>query len=94
MSASVDSLAQPKLRFAWLWWAMGWLLIVATITESLKPKVLLQGVARDKVLHFLGAIFGFVGRPVSRVFDHGLDAVNRSYQFVLPRDAVAGFPHE
>jgi hypothetical protein len=23
-----------------------------------------------------------------------MDAVNRSYQFVLPRDAVAGFPRE
>jgi len=54
VSASVDSLAQPKLRFAWLWWAFGWVLIVATITESLKPKVLLEGVASDKALHFLG----------------------------------------
>lgn len=31
------------------------------------------------VFHFLGRMFGFVGRPVSRVFDRGLDAVNRSY---------------
>jgi VanZ family protein len=54
VSASVESLAQPKLRFAWLWWAVGWVLVVATITESLKPKVFLQGVANDKTLHFLG----------------------------------------
>jgi VanZ family protein len=54
VSASIDSLAQPKLRFAWLWWAIGWALIVATITESLKPQVLLEGVANDKALHFLG----------------------------------------
>jgi VanZ family protein len=54
VSASVETLAQQKLRFAWLWWAVGWALIIATITESLKPQVLLQGVASDKVLHFLG----------------------------------------
>lgn len=55
MSASVDSLAQPKLRFAWLWWALGWVLIVATINESLRPKVWIgEVVTSDKALHFLG----------------------------------------
>jgi hypothetical protein len=55
VSATLESLAQPKLRFAWLWWAIGWGLIVATVTESLRPKVwLAEVVPSDKMLHFLG----------------------------------------
>jgi hypothetical protein len=55
VSASVDSLAQPKLRFASWWWVLGWALIVATVSESLRPKVWIgDGIASDKALHFLG----------------------------------------
>ena len=41
------------------------------------PVIAVRGIRA--VFRFLGRIFGFVGRPVSRVFDRGLDAVNRSY---------------
>jgi len=55
VSASVDSLAQPKLRFAWVWWALGWFLIVATINESLQPRVWIgEAIPSDKALHFMG----------------------------------------
>jgi VanZ family protein len=55
VSASVDTLAQPKLRFAWLWWAVGWALIIATVNESLQPRVWIgEVVTSDKLLHFMG----------------------------------------
>lgn len=55
MSASVDSLPQRKLRFAWVWWVLSWVLIIATVNESLRPKVWLEGaISSDKALHFMG----------------------------------------
>jgi VanZ family protein len=55
VSASVESLAQPKLRFAWVWWVLSWVLLIATVNESLRPKVWLEGaISSDKALHFMG----------------------------------------
>lgn len=56
MSASVEVVTQPKLRFAWLWWTLGWLLVAATINESLQRNVwaVAQVFPSDKVTHFAG----------------------------------------
>jgi VanZ family protein len=53
--ARAEDLTQPKLRFAWLWWTLGWLLVLATVNESLRKNVWEAKIMpSDKVLHFLG----------------------------------------
>jgi VanZ family protein len=46
----------PKLRYAWLWWAMGYVLLAFTLNASLEshPTELPPLFAGDKVLHFTG----------------------------------------
>jgi VanZ family protein len=47
--------AQPKLRLGWLWWTIGYVLVVATIYESLEPHPTpIPGVTSDKFEHFMG----------------------------------------
>jgi VanZ family protein len=54
---SVESayVEQPKLRFAWLWWAMGYMLIALTIHDSLEQHPpSFPAFTSDKALHFTG----------------------------------------
>jgi nicotinamidase-related amidase len=56
----------------------------------------MTGTDLDSVLRNLGVIT-IVGVGVSvnvAITNFTMDAVNRGYQFVLPRDAVSGFPRE
>jgi biuret amidohydrolase len=67
--------------------------IVLTRTHGLGP---MGGTDLDSVLRNLG-INTIVGVGVSvnvAIQNFVMDAVNRSYQFVLPRDAVSGYPRE
>jgi nicotinamidase-related amidase len=67
--------------------------LVLTRTHGLGP---MTGTDLDSVLRNLG-ITTIVGVGVSvnvAIQNFIMDAVNRSYQFVLPRDAVAGYPRE
>jgi nicotinamidase-related amidase len=67
--------------------------LVLTRTHGLGP---MTGTDLDSVLRNLG-ITTIVGVGVSvnvAIQNFVMDAVNRSYQFVLPRDAVAGYPRE
>jgi VanZ family protein len=47
---------QPKLRYAWLWWAIGYVLLVWTVNGSLERQPPDFGglFLSDKVLHFTG----------------------------------------
>ena len=55
MSVETAWLAQPKLRFARLWWALGWVLVAVIITTSLERNTpSFTHDMNDKVLHFLG----------------------------------------
>ncbi|WP_319435664.1 cysteine hydrolase [Mycobacterium sp. RTGN5] len=65
--------------------------LVLTRTHGLGP---MTGTDLDSVLRNLG-ITTIVGVGVSvnvAIQNFVMDAVNRSFQFVLPRDAVAGYP--
>jgi VanZ family protein len=55
-ATSLDAVAQPKLRFSWVWWALGWALVLATINESLQRKVwaVAEILPSDKATHFAG----------------------------------------
>ncbi|ULE34471.1 cysteine hydrolase [Mycobacterium sp. IDR2000157661] len=67
--------------------------LVLTRTHGAGP---MTGTDLDSVLRNLG-ITTIVGVGVSvnvAITNFVMDAVNRSYQFVLPRDAVSGFPRE
>ena len=67
--------------------------LVLTRTHGVGP---MTGTDLDTVLRNLG-ITTIVGVGVSvniAIQNFVMDAVNRSYQFVLPRDAVAGYPRE
>jgi len=67
--------------------------LVLTRTHGVGP---MTGTDLDSVLRNLG-ITTIVGVGVSvniAIQNFVMDAVNRSYQFVLPRDAVAGYPRE
>jgi nicotinamidase-related amidase len=67
--------------------------LVLTRTHGAGP---MTGTDLDTVLRNLG-ITTIVGVGVSlnvAIPNFVMDAVNRSYQFVLPRDAVAGYPRE
>jgi hypothetical protein len=56
VNASVNPVQQPKLRLAWLWWALGALLILATVNESLQRDVwdVAEIMPNDKFTHFSG----------------------------------------
>jgi len=56
VSLRIEVIARPKLRHAWFWWAVGWLLVAMTINQSLQRHVieLAQLFPSDKVVHFLG----------------------------------------
>ncbi|MGE2734250.1 cysteine hydrolase [Mycolicibacterium vaccae] len=67
--------------------------LVLTRTHGLGP---MTGTDLDSVLRNLG-ITTIVGVGVSvnvAITNFVMDAVNRGYQFVLPRDAVAGYPRD
>ena len=67
--------------------------LVLTRTHGVRP---MTGTDLDPVLRNLG-VTTIVGVGVSvniAIQNFVMDAVNRSYQFVLPRDAVAGYPRE
>ncbi|MGV0851890.1 cysteine hydrolase [Mycolicibacterium phlei] len=67
--------------------------LVLTRTHGVGP---MTGTDLDPVLRNLG-ITTIVGVGVSvnvAIPNFVMDAVNRGYQFVLPRDAVAGYPRE
>jgi nicotinamidase-related amidase len=67
--------------------------LVLTRTHGVGP---MTGTDLDTVLRNLG-IRTIVGVGVSvniAITNFVMDAVNRGYQFVLPRDAVSGFPRE
>ncbi|BBX16944.1 isochorismatase [Mycolicibacterium duvalii] len=67
--------------------------LILTRTHGLGP---MTGTDLDPVLRNLG-ITTIVGVGVSvnvAITNFVMDAVNRSYQFVLARDAVAGYPRE
>jgi biuret amidohydrolase len=67
--------------------------LVLTRTHGVGP---MTGTDLDSVLRNLG-IKTIVGVGVSvnvAITNFVMDAVNRGYQFVLPRDAVSGFPRE
>ena len=54
---SVESLdMQSKLRYAWLWWVVGYILLVWTVNDSLErhPPNFGGIFPSDKVLHFTG----------------------------------------
>jgi VanZ family protein len=46
---------RPHLRFAWVWWLLGWAFVVLTVNDSLeaRPPAVFE-LASDKVMHFLG----------------------------------------
>ena len=67
--------------------------LVLTRTHGVGP---MTGTDLDSVLRNMG-IKTIVGVGVSvnvAITNFAMDAVNRGYQFVLPRDAVSGFPRE
>lgn len=67
--------------------------IVLTRTHGVGP---MTGTDLDSVLRNLG-VKTIVGVGVSvniAITNFVMDAVNRGYQFVLPRDAVSGYPRE
>src|SRR5262245_13265241 len=47
---------KPKLQYAWLWWAIGWLLIGLTVNDSLErhPPAIFEAMPSDKFAHFIG----------------------------------------
>jgi len=50
-------MTQPrKLRLWWLWWLMGWVLIVGTVNEELQPRVwkAVEIFSNDKAMHCTG----------------------------------------
>lgn len=69
MSVESALIEEPKLRYAWLWWAIGWALVALTVFDSLRqhPPPMLSFFYSDKLLHFsgyfaLGTWFGGVTR--------------------------------
>lgn len=79
MSVETQIAERPKLRFGWLWWAIGWVLVILTINDSLERNApnFTHLFVSDKLLHFTGYFalatwFGGVTRkrryPVVGVF--------------------------
>jgi len=57
VNVAATEIAQArKLRLWWVWWLVGWVLLAATVNESLQAKVwkVADLIAWDKATHFLG----------------------------------------
>jgi len=57
VSSAATEIAQPhKLRLWWLWWILGWVLLAATVNESLQRHVwrVAEVIAWDKANHCIG----------------------------------------
>lgn len=57
MSVEAAEIAQPrKLRLWWAWWLLGWVMLAATVNESLQQHVwkVAEVIAWDKANHFTG----------------------------------------
>jgi len=56
VSLRIEVNARPKLRYSWLWWTIGWLLVALTINDSLEPSApkFAHWFPSDKILHFSG----------------------------------------
>jgi VanZ family protein len=55
MNAESTYVEGPKLRYAWLWWVIGYVLVAWTINDSLEAHPPDFGpITSDKVLHFTG----------------------------------------
>jgi VanZ family protein len=55
VSVQPDVLERPKLRFAWLWWLLGWAFVVITVNDSLERNApSFAHLVSDKVVHFVG----------------------------------------
>lgn len=54
MSAQPEAVVQPRLRFAWLWWAIGWLFVAMVVNDSLEPTIpkVFDLFPSDKLLHY------------------------------------------
>ena len=69
MNVESALIERPKLRYAWLWWALGYVLIAWTINDSLERHPPDLGpMVSDKVMHFTGYFllttwFAGVARP-------------------------------
>jgi len=55
VKAETRVIEAPGLRFAWLWWLLGWALVVLTVNDSLEmhPPAAFELVS-DKLVHFVG----------------------------------------
>ncbi len=55
MSADAELIERARLRFAWVWWLLGWAFVVLTVNDSLEthPPAVFE-LASDKLVHFLG----------------------------------------
>ncbi len=56
MSVESQYLAQHRLRFWWLWWALGWAMLAGTVNDSLErhPPHFTEFFYSDKLMHFTG----------------------------------------
>lgn len=56
MNAAAEVLSRQKLRYAWVWWTIGWALVLATVNESLQAQVweVAEVLPSDKATHFTG----------------------------------------
>ena len=56
MSTVAKAIEPPKLRLSWMWWLLGWLLVLGTINESLQRNVwkVAEVLPNDKLTHFTG----------------------------------------
>jgi VanZ family protein len=56
VSVETAYVEQPKLRYAWLWWTIGYALLAWTLNDSLErhPPDFGPLFASDKLLHFTG----------------------------------------
>lgn len=56
MSVESTFVREPKLRYAWLWWAIGYVLLVWTVNDSLErhPPNFGGIFPNDKAIHFTG----------------------------------------
>lgn len=55
MSADVEMIERPRLRWGWVWWLFGWGLLVLTLNESLErhPPAVFE-MTSDKIVHAVG----------------------------------------
>ena len=55
MRTESQVIERPQLRFAWVWWLLGWAFVVLTVNDSLEkhPPAVFE-LASDKIVHFVG----------------------------------------